>query len=465
MIGLSRGLGRFILGAGALAACTGVALAQTAPDQPPSNSVCARLEAQLATVDRGTPDPARADLISHAEEAIAKQQADLDRLAAQSHRLGCEGIAGFFSLFTGQSQQCQPLNAQIQQIRGNLDRMMSDLERLKSGNTDREGQRRVVIGQLAQNNCGAQYSRAAAQTPGPGGFLETLLGGIVNPSGGEGGPAGTYRTVCVRTCDGFFFPVSYSTVPDHFADDQRTCQRMCPASEAMVYSYRNSGEDITQAVSIGGRTYTELPNAFRYRREFTSNCSCRRPGQSWADALKNSCSDTYALTPPGRLQAMTNRISATLEAVRMVRPALEAFYNALSDEQRARFNALSPRLPAPSEDQPQQEAKAESCGASKSSLTGLPIERIDAVLRPTAAQKGALDRLSAATKKAVEGLQAACPDEVPVTPVGRLQAMEMRLSAMLQAANEMRPALDDFYASLTAEQKARFNTLQQVAGQ
>jgi hypothetical protein len=65
----------------------------------------------------------------------------------------------------------------------------------------------------------------------------------------------------------------------------------------------------------------------------------------------------------------------------------------------------------------------------------------------------------------VEVLQAACPDEVPVTPVGRLQAMEKRLSAMLQAANEMRPALDDFYASLTTEQKARFNTLQQVAGQ
>jgi TolA-binding protein len=184
-----------------------------------------------------------------------------------------------------------------------------------------------------------------------------------------------------------------------------------------------------------------------------------------ADALKNSCSDSYALTPPGRLRAMINRISATLEAVRRVRPALEAFYNALSDEQRARFNALSPRLPATPEDQPQQEAKTESCGASKSSLTGLPIERIDAVLRPTGAQKGALDRLSAATRKAVQGLQAACPDEVPVTPVGRLQAMEKRLSAMLQAANQMQPALDDFYASLTIEQKARFNTLQQIAGQ
>ena len=168
---------------------------------------------------------------------------------------------------------------------------------------------------------------------------------------------------------------------------------------------------------------------------------------------------------------MTNRsLSASLEAVRMVRPALEAFYNALSDEQRARFNTLGPNLPATSlpatsEDQPQQEAKTESCGASKSSLTGLPIERIDAVLRPTSAQKEALDRLSAATKKAVHELQAACPDEVPVTPVGRLQAMENRLSAMLRAANQMQPALDDFYASLTIEQKARFNTLQQVAGQ
>ena len=86
------------------------------------------------------------------------------------------------------------------------------------------------------------------------------------------------------------------------------------------------------------------------------------------------------------------------------------------------------------------------------------------MLHPTGAQKTALDRLSAATEKAVKELQAACPDEVPVTPVGRLQAMEKRLSAMLQAANQMQPALDDFYASLNTEQKARFNTLQQVAG-
>ncbi len=190
-----------------------------------------------------------------------------------------------------------------------------------------------------------------------------------------------------------------------------------------------------------------------------------------SDALKTSCSDSYALTPPDRLRALVNRVSATLEAMRIVRPALEAFYNALSDEQKARFNALGPQLASTPQDhaaqgQPQQQAnntKPESCGAPKSSLTDLPIERIDAVLHPTGAQKDGLDRLSAATKKAVQELQAACPDEVPVTPVGRLQAMEKRLSTLLRAANQVQPALDDFYASLSDEQKQHFNTLQQVA--
>ena len=123
---------------------------------------------------------------------------------------------------------------------------------------------------------------------GPGGFLSALFGGTIISQGGDGAPAGTYRTVCVRTCDGYYFPISYSTVPNRFADDQRACQRECPAAEAQLYSYRNPGEDMSQAVSINGQPYTELPNAFRYRKEYSAACSCRRPGQSWADALKNA---------------------------------------------------------------------------------------------------------------------------------------------------------------------------------
>jgi hypothetical protein len=185
-----------------------------------------------------------------------------------------------------------------------------------------------------------------------------------------------------------------------------------------------------------------------------------------ADAFKESCGDSYAMTPPGRLRSMTNRISATLEAVRIVRPALEKFYNSLSDEQQARFNALGPDIGESSQRQPQQEANAQpdTCGEPKPSLTNLPIERIETVIRPAGTQKEALDRLRGATEKAVQGLQGACPEDVPLTPVGRLEAMEKRLEAMMQAAKLVQPALDEFYATLGSEQKARFNTLGRFAG-
>jgi hypothetical protein len=245
-----------------------------------------RLEAQLAAINQGQADAGRAEQIRRYEDAAAKQQAELDRAVAQSRRLGCEGL-GFFSLFTGQSPQCSPLTTRIQQMRSNLDQVLSSLERLKS-NSDQDDQRRSVLGQLAQNNCGPQYRTAST---GPGGFFGALFGTIVSP-GGDGAPSGTYRTVCVRTCDGYYFPISYSTVPARFSEDQKACQRLCPASEAVLYSYRNPGEDMEQAVSINGQPYTALPTAFRYRKEISAACSCRRPGQSWADALKNADDST-----------------------------------------------------------------------------------------------------------------------------------------------------------------------------
>jgi hypothetical protein len=75
-------------------------------------------------------------------------------------------------------------------------------------------------------------------------------------------------------------------VPTKFYEDERLCQRLCPASEVALYSHRNPGEDVTQAVSSSGRSYSELPNAFSYRKQYNPACSCRAPGQSWAEALR-----------------------------------------------------------------------------------------------------------------------------------------------------------------------------------
>jgi len=189
-------------------------------------------------------------------------------------------------------------------------------------------------------------------------------------------------------------------------------------------------------------------------------------GSADAFAFEQALNRAHDAARAGLLDRVQDRISATLEAVRIVRPALEKFYNSLGDEQQARFNALGPHVGERAPGQPQQDAGAqtESCGEPKSSLTRLPIERIEAVIKPDGRQKEALDRLGEATKQAVQQLQAACPDDVPLTPVGRLEAMEKRLEAMLQAAKLVQPALDEFYATLSSEQKARFNTLGQFAG-
>ncbi len=112
---------------------------------------------------------------------------------------------------------------------------------------------------------------------------------------------------------------------------------------------------------------------------------------------------------------------------------------------------------------------ANSCKEQKPGLTNLPIELIEDAIKPTDAQEADLNKLEEATGKAVSILQAACPDETPITPPGRLEAMETRLKAMIEAANTVKQPLDSFYASLSSEQKARFNRigkeLAQTSGQ
>ncbi len=181
-----------------------------------------------------------------------------------------------------------------------------------------------------------------------------------------------------------------------------------------------------------------------------------------AGNFRASCPRAPALTPTGRLQAMLDRLQATLDAAHTVRSPLLKFYDSLTDEQKARFNAIDP-VAGQKVRTSRNELDANVCGGQKPGLTDLPIERIEDAVQPTDTQAAALDRLSKATDKAVTILQEACPDGIPQTPVGRLDATEKRLDAMVQAAKAVQPALQEFYASLTDEQKSRFNTLGQQA--
>ncbi|AMN45158.1 Spy/CpxP family protein refolding chaperone [Rhodoplanes sp. Z2-YC6860] len=190
----------------------------------------------------------------------------------------------------------------------------------------------------------------------------------------------------------------------------------------------------------------------------------RQASQQAASEFKDACPDAVPLTPPGRLQAMTQRLQAMDDAVTTVKPALEAFTNSLSDEQKARFNELGPTLRGSQKAAATPDQTA-NCSSEKAGLSSLAVDRIESALQPTEAQEASLDRLDDALQQSVDTLRNACPNVVPLTPVGRLDVMKQRLDAMIQAANAVRPALEDFYAALTDEQKAKFNRLGRQSAQ
>ena len=148
-------------------------------------------------------------------------------------------------------------------------------------------------------------------------------------------------------------------------------------------------------------------------------------------------------------------MDATIKAIQVVRSPLERFYQALSDEQRQRFNAMN----GSSEGASSAGNMAAACSQQGGSFIDLPVQRIEQVVQPTAQQQSAFDNLKKAAQKAGDQLQASCPTAVPKSPMARIDTVETRLRAMTDAIKSVRPDLQNFYASLSDEQKARFNTV------
>ncbi|MFG1364369.1 DUF2865 domain-containing protein [Xanthobacter versatilis] len=270
-----------LLLAGAAAGNASQALAQA------GSPACTQLESSLMSLDRG------ANGAAAQQQQAAKLRSDLDRLTSQARGMGCDAPRGFF-IFQGPPRppQCDQIDDQVSRIR-------SQLAGVERGGSDQSGQRRALILALAQNNCGPQYTAAvqAARRPSepqkPRNFFEAIFGTPQSAQEEESAPdlatipldqpkQYSSRTVCVRTCDGYFFPMANSTNSSRYAQDDQLCKRLCPGSDAQLFTY--SG-DIKSAVSISGQSYMSLPNALRYRKELVSSCTCKPAGQSWAQAL------------------------------------------------------------------------------------------------------------------------------------------------------------------------------------
>ena len=174
-----------------------------------------------------------------------------------------------------------------------------------------------------------------------------------------------------------------------------------------------------------------------------------------SDIIKSACPSSVPLTPIGRLDAAEQRMDATIKALGFIRSALSKYYDSLSDEQKHRFNTMDDST----EHTRSAGDMAVICSQQAGSFIELPVQRIEQIVQPTAQQRRTFDDLKNATQNAADQLRSSCPSAVPLSPVARVDTVATRLRAIADAIKSIRPALENFYASLNDEQKARFNMM------
>lgn len=253
-----------------------VAVPVLAQNLSPRERVCMDLEQQLA---REWMNNNRSnDRLPELMEQIKKVDRTFHRMRARAERMRCYEDNFIFGRELRRTPRCVRIHRQIERARRHLTQLEDQRAAITRPRHDRSRQN-SLISALARNGCGQQYQQEARrrqrnffsffsndddfyENERPRGRTnETVL------------PFATYRTMCVRMCDGYYFPVSFSTLPSRFRQDAAVCQNKC-AAPAELFVYRNPGQEIQQMTSLDGKAYSELPNAFRHRKEYVKGCSC-----------------------------------------------------------------------------------------------------------------------------------------------------------------------------------------------
>ncbi|MDX2308252.1 MAG: DUF2865 domain-containing protein [Hyphomicrobium sp.] len=243
-----------------------------AVNQPP---ICLQLEQRLvAETQRGNPSR---DILPMIESQMRQTSRQLAEAKGNLERANCYDYF-LFSKTLRNTRKCVDLSNAVTTLK----RQLADLEGQRN-QVSVEADRSIqddIIRELARNNCGPNYAREAARRNEATNPFSSLWQEDSGGAGGMGGsyqslPYATYRTVCVRLCDGYYFPVSFSTLPNHFQRDADVCASKCAAPAELFY-YQNPGASVEQMVgATSNMPYSELKTAFRYRKEYVKGCSCK----------------------------------------------------------------------------------------------------------------------------------------------------------------------------------------------
>lgn len=240
------------------------------------NPICLQLEQRLVQEGHRSSQtrdrlPALEAELRQIETAYEQSQSDLERYDCYEYFL--------FSKTLRRTRRCVDLAQQREQTQRRISELEAQRQQIVS--SGEQSYRDDIVGELARNNCGANYTQEARRHDRGGDdrsiWQDEDEGNFSNrwaPNGGAHSGA-TYRTVCVRLCDGYYFPVSFSTLPSHFEQDATACQSKC-AAPAELYYYQNPGAAMDQSLAFRTQEpYTSLKSAFRYRKELVRGCSCK----------------------------------------------------------------------------------------------------------------------------------------------------------------------------------------------
>ena len=262
---------------GLLLAASGTAAAQT----------CFTLQAELAHLQSRSGGGGSSQDRNRYERAWREQANVLARTEARARDAGCFG--GFFIFRREPEAICNSLVPKLQEMQENLYKLDA-LRRQGGGGGNRYARRIQEIElQMAARGCGEQ-NRDFFEWDDPWEWEEAREPEYSEPGFSYGG---TYRTLCVRTCDGYYFPISFSTTEDRFATDADSCETMCPG--ARLYYHRNPGGGPENMTAITGEPYSTLPAAFQYRQSYNASCACKPTGFSVAAAVGAETANALAL--------------------------------------------------------------------------------------------------------------------------------------------------------------------------
>lgn len=162
------------------------------------------------------------------------------------------------------------------------------------------------------------------------------------PNAGDG-QGSTYRTVCVRLCDGFFVPMSFATRRENFQLDQAKCSATC-GGDARLFFHRNPGAAIEDATDMTGHAYSRLPNAFKFRKTRVEGCACRPPPWSETELARHQ---SYAAASTVPLPASPGRAATSIKLAAADRaPANPAKPVAATLSQAAKLTSRTRQPPA-----------------------------------------------------------------------------------------------------------------------